>query len=135
MKSTLLVALACSIFTMNVSANEQDNGRWFPNESLSNTVVDASANQVALNDSVKTDSVFDEVVGYVVADNAINNATRLKFTSRRAALNPTVKNQDNYLANDKWVGATYVDEQTTEAGKRLNRQFRSKRSYINYQFD
>jgi hypothetical protein len=135
MRNTLLVALVCGVFTMNVNANEQDNGFWFPNESLSNIAVDAPANQLALNDSVKTDSVFDDVIGSVVADNAINNATRLKFTSRRAALNPAVKNKDAYQADDEWVGATYVDELEADAGKRLNRQFRSKRPHINYQFD
>jgi hypothetical protein len=135
MRNTLLVALVCGVFTMNVNANEQDNGFWFPNESLSDIAVDAPANQLALNDSVKTDSVFDDVIGSVVADNAINNATRLKFTSRRAALNPAVKNKDAYQADDEWVGATYVDELEADAGKRLNRQFRSKRPHINYQFD
>jgi hypothetical protein len=82
-----------------------------------------------------TDSVNDDSLGTVKADNEVNNAARLKFISRRAALNPAVKNQDNYLADDEWVGATYVDEQALEAGKRLNRQFRSKRPHINYQFD
>lgn len=135
MKCTLLVALVCGVFTMNVNANEQDNGFWFPNESLSKTALDAPANQLALNDSVKLDSVFDDGVGAVVADNTVNNATKLKFTSRRAALNPAVKNKDAYQAEDQWVGATYVDEQESEAGKRLNRQFRSKRPHINYQFD
>lgn len=135
MKSTLLVALVCGIFTMQVNANEQDNGFWFPNESLSDTTEKMPVDQLALNDGVKTDSVFDDGVGTVVADNEVNNATRLKFTSRRAALNPAVKNKDAYQADDEWVGATYVDEQELEAGKRLNRQFRSKRPHINYQFD
>ncbi len=135
MKSTLLVALVCGIFTMHVNANEQDNGFWFPNESLSDTTEKMPVDQLALNDGVKTDSVFDDGVGTVVADNEVNNATRLKFTSRRAALNPAVKNKDAYQADDEWVGATYVDEQELEAGKRLNRQFRSKRPHINYQFD
>lgn len=136
MKSTVLVALVCAMFSMQINANEQDNGFWFPNESLSYTTVDESvANQQTPNDGIVTDSVNDDGVGTVKADNEVNNATRLKFTSRRAALNPAVKNQDNYLADDEWVGATYVDEQALEAGKRLNRQFRSKRPHINYQFD
>lgn len=136
MKSTVLVALVCAMFSMQINANEQDNGFWFPNESLSYTTVDESvANQQTSNDGIVTDSVNDDGVGTVKADSEVNNATRLKFTSRRAALNPAVKNQDNYLADDEWVGATYVDEQALEAGKRLNRQFRSKRPHINYQFD
>lgn len=136
MKSTVLVALVCAVFSIQVSANEQDNGFWLPNESLSNTTVDESpANQQTANDGIVTDSVNDDSVGTVKANNEVNNATRLKFTSRKAALNPAVKNQDNYLADDEWISATYVDEQALEAGKRLNRQFRSKRQHINYQFD
>ena len=69
------------------------------------------------------------------ADADVNNALRLKFISRRAAQNPAVKNKDAYSADDEWVGATYVDEQEEKAGNRLNRQFRSKRPHINYQFD
>ena len=136
MKSTVLVALVYAMFSMQINANEQDNGFWFPNESLSYTTVDESvANQQTSNDGIVTDSVNDDGVGTVKADNEVNNATRLQFTSRRAALNPAVKNQDNYLADDEWVGATYVDDQEFEAGKRLNRQFRSKRPNIDYQFD
>ncbi len=136
MKTTVLVGLVCTMFSMQINANEQDNGFWFPNESLSYTTLDESvANQQTPNDGIVTDSVNDDGVGTVKADNEVNNATRLKFTSRRAALNPAVKNQDNYLADDEWVGATHVDEQALDAGKRLNRQFRSKRPHINYQFD
>jgi hypothetical protein len=69
------------------------------------------------------------------ADADVNNALRLKFISRRAAQNPAVKNKDAYSADDEWVGATYVDEQEAQSSKRLNRQFRSKRPHINYQFD
>ena len=136
MKSTVLVAMVFAMFSLQINANEQDNGFWFPNESLSNTTADEYvANEQASNDAIVTDSVNDDSVGVVAADNEVNNARKLKFTSRRAALNPAVKNQDNYLADDEWVGATYVDEQELEAGKRLNRQFRSKRPHINYQFD
>ncbi len=136
MKSTVLVVLVSAMFSIQINANEQDNGFWFPNESLSYTTVDESAaNQQTPNDGIVTDSVNDDSLGTVKADNEVNNAARLKFISRRAALNPAVKNQDNYLADDEWVGATYVDEQALEAGKRLNRQFRSKRPHINYQFD
>ena len=136
MKSTVLVAMVFAMFSLQINANEQDNGFWFPNESLSNTTADEYvANEQASNDAIVTDSVNDDSAGVVAADNEVNNARKLKFTSRRAALNPAVKNQDNYLADDEWVGATYVDEQELEAGKRLNRQFRSKRPHINYQFD
>ena len=68
-------------------------------------------------------------------DQDVNNALRLKFISRRAAQNPAVKSKDEYKADDEWVGATYVDEQESKSAKRLNRQFRSKRPHINYQFD
>lgn len=64
-----------------------------------------------------------------------NNALRLKFVSRRAVQNPAVKNKDAYKADDDWVGATYVEKRESKAAKRLNRQFRSKRPHINYQFD
>ncbi|HSR01478.1 MAG TPA: hypothetical protein VLM20_01690, partial [Methylophilaceae bacterium] len=116
MKSKFLLALVCGVFTMHVYANEQDNNFWFPNESINDTEVDASVNLLAKNDGVITDSVPNDDIGSVVAENEVNNATRLKFTSRRAALNPAVKNKDNYLADDQWIGATYVDEQELEAG-------------------
>lgn len=64
-----------------------------------------------------------------------NNAVRLKFMSRRGYQNPAVNNKDQYKSDDEWVGATYVDEKESKASKRLNRQFRSKRPYTNYQFD
>lgn len=78
--------------------------------------------------------------GLYVADttqlvNEQNTATRLKFTSRRGYQNPAVKNKRDYEANDAWQGATLVDEQETKSSKRLNRQFRSKRPHIDYQFD
>ena len=135
MKSTILLALVFGMFSLQINANEQDNAFWFPNESLSNTAEEETANHQAANDGIVTDSVNDDGIGTVKADNEVNNATRLKFTSRRAALNPAVKNQDSYLADDEWVGATYVDEQELDSAKRLNRQFRSKRPHINYQFD
>ena len=125
MKNTVLVALVCGMFTMHVNASEQDDGFWFPNESITNSIVDESANQESSEHDLSN----------VKADSEVNNATKLKFTSRRAALNPAVKNQDTYLADDEWVGATYVDEDESTAGKRLNQQFRSKRPHINYQFD
>ncbi len=130
-----LLASVCGVFTMYAYANEQDNNFWFPNESIADTEMDTSVNHLAKNDGVITDSIPNDDVGSVVAEGEVNNATRLKFTSRRAALNPAVKNQDNYLADDQWIGATFIDEQELEAGKRLNRQFRSKRPHINYQFD
>ncbi|QVL45284.1 MAG: hypothetical protein KFB94_08530 [Methylophilaceae bacterium] len=65
----------------------------------------------------------------------VNNALRLKFISRRAAQNPAVNNKDAQQADEEWEGATYVDEEESDASKRLNRQFKSKRPYINYQFD
>lgn len=67
--------------------------------------------------------------------NEQNTATRLKFTSRRGYQNPAVKNKRDYQADDAWQGATLVDEQETKSSKRLNRQFRSKRPHIDYQFD
>lgn len=69
------------------------------------------------------------------ADQDVNNALRLKFISRRAAHNPAVNNKDANAADADWQGATYVDEKESEAGKRLNRQFKSKRPYINYNFE
>lgn len=63
-----------------------------------------------------------------------NNATKLKFTSRRPQLNPAVKNK-KYEADDAWQGATDVEENASNASKRMNRQFRSRRPYIDYQFD
>jgi len=63
----------------------------------------------------------------------VNNAKKLKFTSRRSALNQTVKNKKNN--SDEWIGASYQNEKSSQAGTRLNRQFRSKRPHINYQFD
>lgn len=68
------------------------------------------------------------------ANHEVNNALRLKFISRRAAQNPAVNNKDEYKTDD-WVDATYADEQESEASKRLNRQFKSKRPHINYHFE
>lgn len=134
MKSTLLIGLLCSVFAMNVNANEQhvDDGFWFPNETFSE--MDASqAEQLALNDGVKTSGFSGERI--TIAENDVNNALRLKFISRRGYQNPAVKNKDDYKADDAWVGATYLDERESKASKRLNRQFRSKRPHIDYQFD
>jgi len=69
------------------------------------------------------------------ADQDVNNALRLKFISRRAAHNPAVNNKDANSADADWQGATYVDEEESDASKRLNRQFKSKRPYINYNFE
>jgi hypothetical protein len=63
-----------------------------------------------------------------------NAATKLKFTSRRPHLNAAVKNR-TYEADDAWQGATDIQENASNASKRLNRQFRSRRPYIDYQFD
>jgi hypothetical protein len=65
----------------------------------------------------------------------VNNALRLKFISRRAAHNPAVNNKDETKADTDWQGATYVDEKESDTAKRLNRQFKSKRPYINYNFE
>jgi hypothetical protein len=111
MKSTLLIALLCSVCVINVNASEQ----------------------VALNAGVKASGFSGERI--TVAGNDVNNALRLKFISRRGYQNPEVKNKDDYKADDAWVGATYIDERESKASKRLNRQFRSKRPYIDYQFD
>jgi len=126
MKSTLLIALLCSVCAMHVNANEQHV------ETFSES--DAShAEQLALNDGVKTSGFSGERI--TIAENDVNNALRLKFISRRGYQNPAVKNKDDYKADDAWVGATYLDERESKASKRLNRQFRSKRPHIDYQFD
>jgi hypothetical protein len=111
MKSTFLIALLCSVCVMNVNAREQ----------------------VALNEGVKASGFSGERI--TVAESDVNNALRLKFISRRGYQNPAVKNKDDYKADDAWVGATHVDERESKASKRLNRQFRSKRPHIDYQFD
>jgi len=108
---SLLSALLLSV-SINAYANQGQN----------QTAADQSSQVVHLADASQ-------------ADQDVNNALRLKFVSRRAAQNPAVKNKDAYKADDEWVGATYIDEQESKAGKRLNRQFRSKRPHINYQFD
>lgn len=72
------------------------------------------------------------------ATESVNNATRLKFNSRRGHRNPAVHNKDRYKADDAWEGTAYVEENEAKedkASKRLNRQFRSKRGYTDYQFD
>jgi hypothetical protein len=109
---SLLSALLLSI-SINAYANQSQNNQSAANQSAP-AVHLAEASQ---------------------ADQDVNNALRLKFVSRRAAQNPAVKNKDAYNADDAWVGASFEDEKELEAGKRLNRQFRSKRPHINYQFD
>ncbi len=66
---------------------------------------------------------------------AQSTATRHKFNSRRGYRNPAVHNKKEYKADDAWEGATIVKERENKATKRLNRQFKSKRSHMNYQFD
>lgn len=65
----------------------------------------------------------------------VNNAKKLRFNSRRPALNQAVKNKKSYNGEDEWVAVGYKDSKASKAGQRLNRQFRSKRPHINYQFD
>lgn len=135
MKQSLLIGLLCGTFAMNVSAGEYvDDGFWFPNESFHDEIKSiVPAEQLALNDGAANDSVVGD--GLIVAENSVNNAMRLKFMSRRGYQNPAVKNKEPNKLNDEWVGATYVDEKEAKASKRLNRQFRSKRPHIDYQFD
>lgn len=137
MRSTFLIALLFSVFTVSVNANEHnDDGFWFSTKTFSGVSNEVPVSeQLALNDGITVDTVFDESISVVIAENDVNNALRLKFISRRGHQNPAVKNKDQYKADDEWVGATYVDEKESKASKRLNRQFRSKRPYINYQFD
>ncbi|MGJ8619455.1 MAG: hypothetical protein ACSHWN_03905 [Methylophilaceae bacterium] len=97
--------------------------------------INAYANQESGQQAANSSEEVFHLADASQADKDVNNALRLKFISRRAAQNPAVKNKDAYSADDEWVGATYVDEQEEKAGKRLNRQFRSKRPHINYQFD
>lgn len=68
------------------------------------------------------------------ATEGVNNAKKLRFNSRRPTLNQAVKNK-GANGSDEWVGASYENERATKSSKRLNRQFRSKRPHINYQFD
>lgn len=135
MKHTLLIGLLCSAFAMNVSASEHvDDGFWFPNESFHDKATPSSpVEQLALNDGANPDPVFGDSL--MVAENNVNNAMRLKFMSRRGHQNPAVKNKEQYKGDDAWVGTSYADERESKASKRLNRQFRSKRPYTNYQFD
>ena len=90
--------------------------------------------------SINISAHAEQPQGLYIADagtatESVNNATRLKFNSRRGYRNPAVDNKDQYQADDAWVGATYIQERENKASKRLNRQFRSKRGYTNYQFD
>lgn len=86
-----------------------------------------NANEANLDESAVADTSK--------ANQGTNQALRLKFISRRAYQNPAVKNKKQYNADDAWVGTSYADERESKASKRLNRQFRSKRPYTNYQFD
>lgn len=135
MKQSLLIGLLCSAFVMNVNASEQvDDGFWFPNESFHEMTTSVStAEKLALNDVATAGGFIGERL--IVAENNVNNAMRLKFMSRRGYLNPAVKNKAPKKLDDEWVGATYVDEKEAASSKRLNRQFRSRRPHINYQFD
>lgn len=76
-----------------------------------------------------------QVVEASQVERSPNNTVRLKFMSRRAYQNPAVKNKDKYKTGEKGIHATNIDERKAKASKRLNRQFRSKRPYINYQLD
>jgi len=134
MKQTLIIAALTSVFAINVNASEQDDGFWFPNENLSeltNEVMPVA--HIALNDEVN--ATFNHEASMNMAENKVNNAQKLKFVSRRAAQNPAVKNKQVNNNDDAWIGASYEDEKASKASKRLNRQFRSKRPHIDYQFD
>jgi hypothetical protein len=112
--STLILGLSMNVYA---NANQEQNS----NEVAKN-MNDQSAHALQIAEASQ-------------AGQDVNNALRLKFISRRASQNPAVKNKDKYKADDEWVGATHVDERESKASKRLNRQFRSKRPHINYQFD
>lgn len=96
-----------------------------------------------LGASVNFSAHAEQPQGLYIADaesvtESTNNATRLKFNSRRGYRNPAVHNKDRYKADDAWEGTAYIEEQEAkeaQASKRLNRQFRSKRPHIDYQFD
>lgn len=93
--------------------------------------------------SVNISAHAEQPQGLYIADAGtatenVNNATRLKFNSRRGFRNPAVHNKDRYNADDAWEGTAYIEENEAKeekASKRLNRQFRSKRPHIDYQFD
>lgn len=119
MKRLTLLSTLILGFSMNVHANA--NQEQNSNEAVK-SINHQSAHVLQIADASQ-------------ADQDVNNALRLKFISRRASQNPAVKSKDNYKADDEWVGATYVDERESKSSKRLNRQFRSKRPHINYQFD
>lgn len=93
--------------------------------------------------SNQTDNVVSvpeiEVAEATQVEESANNAVRLKFMSRRGYRNPAVNNKDQYKAENTLNGATNIEQRESEreskASKRLNRQFRSKRSHINYQFN
>lgn len=111
MKKLLLFTTLILSFTLNAYANSNDEHAHAP---LTDRLHIADASQ---------------------ANPEVNNALRLKFISRRAAQNPAVNNRDAQDADETWQGATDVDKEESEASKRLNRQFKSKRPHINYQFD
>lgn len=103
---------------------------------LSALILGFSMNAYAeTNQSQNSQSVEPLYLAEASQADDVNNAMRLKFISRRAAQNPAVNNKDEYKADSDWQGATYVDEKESDAAKRLNRQFKSKRPYINYNFE
>jgi hypothetical protein len=102
---------------------------------LSALILGFSVNAYADNNTQNTQSVEPLYLAEASQADDVNNALRLKFISRRAAHNPAVNNKDETKADTDWQGATYVDEKESDAAKRLNRQFKSKRPYINYNFE
>jgi len=135
MKNTLIITLLSGVFAMNVNANEQDDGFWFPNETFSElTSQEMSSEQIALNDAT-SESLSQGKTNIIVADNSPNNATRHKFVDRRTKLNGAFRNKAKNKSSDKWIATRHVEEKRLKSAKRLNRQFRGRRSHINYQFD
>jgi len=88
-----------------------------------------SANSDQSQDLGQSEAV--QVTGTSDATQGANNAVRLKFMSRRAYQNPAVKNKKRSQAERD----SAMQEREEKARKRLNRQFKSKRPYMNYQFD
>lgn len=76
MKITVLIVLVCGMLTMHVNANEQDNGFWFPNESLNNTTEDEPVvSQETVDDDNETDCVYDNDTGAISIDHEVNTTT------------------------------------------------------------
>jgi len=61
----------------------------------------------------------------------VNNAVRLKFLSRRGSRHAAHSDRSQTEVEK----SAEVAARETKARKRLNRQFRSRRPYINYQFN